>query len=370
MSDPDNSSSDSDSELKKKSNIRESKPKRKPCFAYLKGNCKKGKDCPFKHIKLCPGCPDKSKCKLFHDPNVSFSSNVQTTMNSHTEKILVEKETRFDVIISIDTSGSMNAGGLDAAKKALRNFHSFLHHDDGISLTSFANEIKELSTLSNKSEQLDFPETIDKLTAGGNTKPYDAIVHGINQAKASFEWNMKKKNRYPSTYVVREPCLVILTDGADNGSTTTLDDVIAIIKDISMPNFRIYIIAVENAIDIEATNILKKENRVEVINAVDQTKIVSAFEDVRKRITLVKSSKTSTTTTTTTTVTNTSTTATTGNTMPPSMNMKMKDSTRRRSRSRSQIRRSPKMDKNDQDPTTLTPAVSALSFVKRYKFVK
>jgi len=122
-----------------------------------------------------------------------------------------------DVYVLLDVSGSMDGSKLSQAKEGLKNIHEFLREDDRLAILTFDNNAYfKLKPRPNGQvkRQNELPELLDRIFARGGTALYDAIWMAIEQ--------MKDKSR-PTLFVV-------LTDGEDNASKHTLDDVLKLVE--------------------------------------------------------------------------------------------------------------------------------------------
>lgn len=122
-----------------------------------------------------------------------------------------------DVYVLVDVSGSMGGNKLTQAKQALRDIHDFLREDDRLAIVTFdTHAYFKLKPRPNGQvkRQNELPEVLDRIFAQGGTAIYDAIHLSINQ--------MLDKQR-PTLFVV-------LTDGEDNSSTNTCDQVLKLVE--------------------------------------------------------------------------------------------------------------------------------------------
>jgi len=121
-----------------------------------------------------------------------------------------------DVYVLLDVSGSMDGSKLTQAKEGLKTIHQFLREDDRLAIITFdSNAYFKLKPRPNGQvkRQNELPELLDRIFARGGTALYDAIWLAIDQ--------MKDKSR-PTLFVV-------LTDGEDNSSKHSLDDVLKLV---------------------------------------------------------------------------------------------------------------------------------------------
>ena len=121
-----------------------------------------------------------------------------------------------NIMLVVDTSGSMNAQGrLSQAKAGLEVFFRGVEPQDSVGLTIFSDQIQPLiepAPLSKNRAEL--RDRVRNLIAEGGTAFYDATVESFDAVRAQ-----KAKDRINA--------VVLLTDGDDTDSRRTLDEVVA-----------------------------------------------------------------------------------------------------------------------------------------------
>nr|BBH92744.1 VWA domain-containing protein [Thermogemmatispora argillosa] len=125
---------------------------------------------------------------------------------------------RVAVMLVLDTSGSMNddfngMSKIDAARQGLSDFVRLMSDDDLLGLTIFSDQarvISPLSLLGSKRQQVF--QQIATIAADGSTRLFDTIAEQV-QALDSFVTNDIK-------------AMVVLTDGQDNVSKLSLDELL------------------------------------------------------------------------------------------------------------------------------------------------
>jgi tight adherence protein B len=115
------------------------------------------------------------------------------------------------VVLVIDTSGSMQGAPIEAAKEAARSFISQKRAEDFIALVTFSDEVRVLSNFTTSRGTLN--TQIDGIVAEGGTAMYDGIIRATELFATSTD--QIRKN------------MIVLTDGADENSTATLEEAIA-----------------------------------------------------------------------------------------------------------------------------------------------
>ncbi|MFQ3633995.1 extracellular solute-binding protein [Roseiflexus sp.] len=122
---------------------------------------------------------------------------------------------RADILIVVDVSGSMEGEKLEAAKAGLGTFLSRILPEDRVGLVLFSTESRLVvppAPLSDVRIKLD--DAIAAMRAQGRTALYDALIDG-KEALDSL----------PSTDDDRIRAIVLLSDGLDNSSRVTLEQV-------------------------------------------------------------------------------------------------------------------------------------------------
>jgi Ca-activated chloride channel family protein len=145
---------------------------------------------------------------------VPAASVIETLLSSWEEL-----RRKVSVMLILDRSGSMNdvnnnVTKISGAKQGLTEFAGLLSDGDSMGLTVFsdsANVLTPVSPLGPKRHQV--LNAINAITAQGSTRLYDTIA----EQEASL-------TALPSTNI---KALVVLTDGMDNVSTLTLDQLVS-----------------------------------------------------------------------------------------------------------------------------------------------
>lgn len=127
-----------------------------------------------------------------------------------------------NVFLVVDTSGSMRGEKLSAAQEALRTFIDQIVNDrEQVGMLEFSDQVNhviELDELANNRDALQFD--IDTLQANGNTALLDAVRTAYRRMQR--EGDPERIN-----------AIVAMTDGRENQSATTLDQ---LVREISQGN--------------------------------------------------------------------------------------------------------------------------------------
>jgi VWFA-related protein len=112
-------------------------------------------------------------------------------------------------LLVIDVSDSMNSGDkLDAAKAAAHEFIGRMRPEDQAGIVTFNTRIQTVQDLT--SDQSALNSAVDGLIASNNTAMYDALMVAIDQLEG----------------VEGRKAIIVLTDGLDNSSASSSDDVV------------------------------------------------------------------------------------------------------------------------------------------------
>ena len=119
-----------------------------------------------------------------------------------------------DVVFVFDKSGSMAGRPLDEAKAGAKAFLATLDPRDHVTLQFFDNNLyPPYGPVEVGTHVADLDARIDGVSAGGETALYDVIDDAMAQLA-----------KRPASHRIR--AVVVMTDGVDNGSRHTLDDVV------------------------------------------------------------------------------------------------------------------------------------------------
>lgn len=150
--------------------------------------------------------------------------------------VLMNENERLNINLLADTSGSMKGDNLQSAKSIMKNFLATVQFSAGdmVKLTQFNSEIEKNGYFTDDLGALN--NTIDGYSATGQTKLYDAIIYGVQDA--SGQEGAK--------------CVMAFTDGMDVGSYNGIDDVINVVSRYQIPVFIIRIGDESNALEDQA----------------------------------------------------------------------------------------------------------------------
>jgi len=149
----------------------------------------------------------------------------------------VEEEGAFETIINVnevqesggsvssslvlDRSGSMGGGELADAKEAAKTFVDQLRVGDQASVISFSDGVRVDQPFTSDAEAL--KSAIDDLFSGGGTALYDGMIRGIEEIELE----------------ANSPAVLALTDGQENESSNSKQDVIDLANQAGVPVYTI-----------------------------------------------------------------------------------------------------------------------------------
>lgn len=135
--------------------------------------------------------------------------------------VLMNENERLNIDLLADTSGSMSGRNMDAAKSVMHQFIGTVQFGAGdkIKLTPFNSDIDKTGYFTSDAGQLN--SEISSYYATGGTKLYDSIIYGVQDV--SGQEGAK--------------CVIAFTDGLDEHSYNTAQDVIDVVSRYQIPVF-------------------------------------------------------------------------------------------------------------------------------------
>ncbi|WP_286907524.1 VWA domain-containing protein [Clostridium sp. UBA1652] len=169
------------------------------------------------------------------DPGFFYVSEKDASNNKFLKQT-IQKVTQLDqqeglnINMVADVSGSMENGPIDKAKYIMTNFLEQVqfNKEDKVELTAFSSGVRTCATFTDNKELL--RREISNLKTGDQTALYDALFAAVNTTAVQ---NGAK-------------CVMAFTDGQDNFSKVTPDEVIQVAKRYNVP---IFIIGIGSGLD-------------------------------------------------------------------------------------------------------------------------
>lgn len=136
---------------------------------------------------------------------------------------------RANIVLVVDTSGSMRGDKIEEAKAGLELFLSRLLNEDRVAMITFSNTPEVVVPLGELTQnRLQLQGAIQNIEVNGQTAMFDAL----REARKVLEADLEDRNRINA--------IVLLSDGADTAQTSTFDDVI---RDFNETDISIFPIA-------------------------------------------------------------------------------------------------------------------------------
>lgn len=135
--------------------------------------------------------------------------------------VQMNENERLNINLLADTSGSMMGSSLDSAKSIISNFFNTVQFQAGdqVKLTEFNSVIDKSGSFTNDIASLN--NIINGYEASGLTKLYDTIIYGVQDV--SGQEGAK--------------CVIAFTDGMDEGSYNSAQEVVDTVKKYKIPVF-------------------------------------------------------------------------------------------------------------------------------------
>jgi Ca-activated chloride channel family protein len=126
-----------------------------------------------------------------------------------------------DLVVVMDVSGSMKGDKISSARNSLIQFISMLDNRDRLEVILFSNGLVTLTPLSPLGDKRDdVTRRISGIVESGNTRLYDAVETAYDELRVNGDPQHIR-------------ALVVLSDGQDNASGVTLNELMGEISDLS-----------------------------------------------------------------------------------------------------------------------------------------
>lgn len=198
----------------------------------------------YPHVKLYFSLTDKNgKALEINSPTAAIKEKIGGGREAErvirkVERIKDKQSVNYEIVL--DKSGSMDSS-MNTMQETMSDFVRTLNYKRGdkAELISFDNYIMYMATYTNDKDRL--LNGINSISADGGTALYDALYTGVTNAANHEGFN----------------CVIAFTDGEDNASRHSADDVIELAKTNNIP---VYLIGTSDADSSILQNIANKTN--------------------------------------------------------------------------------------------------------------
>lgn len=178
-----------------------------------------------------------------------------------------EQKDQVDVVLVIDTSGSMRGAPINSAKVAATEFLNRMPGDSRVAVIGFGATPTLVSGLTEN--RADSKQAIASLAASGETALWDALVAAGELIEAEGR---------------SAPYVVLLSDGGDTASTATTDDAVTTFASIDSAT-GLYVVTLETPeSDHAALNEAASQLGGQVLNTTDASSLESLYVEVAERL--------------------------------------------------------------------------------------
>jgi Ca-activated chloride channel family protein len=190
--------------------------------------------------------------------SIALASPVKT-------KIIYTQKRGYDIVIDLDTSGSMAQFNKLTISKEIINDFIKKRKNDRLGLVIFGNIAYIASPLTPDKKALsEILKRVYPGIAGEKTAIYDALFLSSNLFKNS---NAKDK------------IIILLTDGMDNSSITPLD---IVIKKLKKEKIKVYTIGIGSEIDSETLRIIAEKTGGKFFNVFSTDELKEVYNTINK----------------------------------------------------------------------------------------
>jgi len=171
----------------------------------------------------------------------------------------------LEVLLVVDTSGSMRGAAIDAAKAAAAGFIEALPPTTRTAVMGFASTASLVSGFSD--EPAEALSALATLRATGETALYDAVVAALE----AFEGTGGGR-----------PFIVLLSDGGDTVSTTTLEDAVSRLRDSGIGLYAVELQTAES--DRASLEALTEGSAGRVVSAEDPAALAGVYDQIASEL--------------------------------------------------------------------------------------
>jgi VWFA-related protein len=174
---------------------------------------------------------------------------------------IVDSQEPIAIALVIDTSGSMaDESKLDHAKKAASSFVDALGPADRMTIVNFSDQVTVAQDYS--TDRAALKSSIDGLAAQGNTLLYDAVAQTAHRQAGQSE---------------RRKALILLTDGQDTKSASSLENSITAATSAGSP---VYAIGLGSDVSKDVLDQLASATGGQAVYLDDSSQLLGAFRSI------------------------------------------------------------------------------------------
>jgi Ca-activated chloride channel family protein len=180
-------------------------------------------------------------------------------------KIIYTQKKGYDIVIDLDTSGSMAQFNKLTISKEIINDFIKKRKNDRLALVIFGNIAYIASPLTSDKKALsEILKRIYPGIAGEKTAIYDALFLSTNLFKNS---------------TAKDKIIILLTDGMDNSSITPLD---IVIKKLKKEKIKVYTIGIGSEIDAETLRVIAKKTGGKFFNVFSTDELKKVYNTINR----------------------------------------------------------------------------------------
>ncbi|MBN2405307.1 MAG: VWA domain-containing protein [Coriobacteriia bacterium] len=217
----------------------------------------------FPKVTLAVTLPAELLGERLEPPLFSIAEN-----GAEAEVVSVEAEATGqqpqDVVLLIDTSGSMQGAPLTDAKAAARTFLQGMSDSDRVALVAFAIEPVVVSDFT--TDRAALVAAIDGLEAAGETAVHDAVVAASRLLRDTD----------------RQVTFILLSDGGDTVSINSFDNAVNAVKATGAPVFAVALESDEW--DPQALQILASASGGRYLGVADSAELTSLYQGIAREL--------------------------------------------------------------------------------------
>lgn len=220
---------------------------------FLHPKAQKPADNSHKAYPLGSAASNSSK-KSASSPVVKLQFSVSTADKKNKSVTLSSSRRQLCVAVSVDTSGSMCGSRMDYALEGLDSVARMVAPTDLFGLNTFSTTVKNLHyPMPMHRVKWDKDKQHVRNNLGGCTALWDAVAAGVDLLKEVLE----KRKKDPKRFNLPKLCFqqLLLTDGMDNSSSTSFEQVKQLVKAPGLPDYHLVLVAVTS--DMESAHVQK-----------------------------------------------------------------------------------------------------------------